>query len=283
MAAFFNQATLTYNNSVINSNITTGEIQDPLAITKTAITGTYTQGDNITYAVNIRSTGTGPINALTLTDDLGAFTQNGQTRVPLTLVEGTVTLFVNGVLQADPVVTAGPPLTVTGITIPAGGIATLIYTAQVNGFAPLDIGSTIINTVTATAAGLSPVTAVEAIDAAQAADLSITKTLFPTVVNENDRITYTFVIQNRGNTPIVATDDAIITDTFDPVLSNLVVTFNGGTWTAPANYTYNPVTGQFVTNPGQITVPAATYTQDPITGQIIIQPGVSTLTVTGTI
>ena len=283
MATFFNQATLTYNNNVINSNITTGEIQEPLTLTKTAITGTYTQGDNITYAINIQNTGTGPINDLTLTDDLGAFIQTGQTRVPLTLVENTVTLFINGILQADPVVTAGPPLTVTGISIPAGGVATLIYTVQVNGFAPLDAGSTITNTVTVTGAGISPVTAQETITAALEADLTITKTLFPTVVNENDRITYTFLIQNRGNTPIVATDDAIITDTFDPVLSNLVVTFNSGIWTAPANYTYNPVTGQFVTNPGQITVPSATYTQDPVTGQIIIQPGISTLTVTGNI
>ena len=125
--------------------------------------------------------------------------------------------------------------------------------------------------------------ATETITAAEEANLTISKSLFPTVVTENGQITYTFVIQNTGNTPIVATDNAIITDTFDPILSDLIVTFNGATWTAPANYTYNPATGQFTTNPGQITVPAATYTQDPDTGAVIIQPGVSTLTVTGTI
>jgi len=37
MATFFNQATLTYNNNVINSNITSGEIQEVLSITKTAV------------------------------------------------------------------------------------------------------------------------------------------------------------------------------------------------------------------------------------------------------
>ena len=100
---------------------------------------------------------------------------------------------------------------------------------------------------------------------------------------ENGQITYTFVIQNTGNTPVVATDNAVITDTFDPALSNLTVTYEGTAWTAPANYTYNPATGQFATNPGQITVPAATYTQDPVTGAVIIQPGVTTLTVTGTV
>ena len=30
MATFFNQATLTYNNTIINSNITTGELEEVL-------------------------------------------------------------------------------------------------------------------------------------------------------------------------------------------------------------------------------------------------------------
>jgi len=283
MATFYNQATLTYNNNVINSNITTGEIQEVLTANKTAVLGTYTQGDTVTYVVNIRNTGNAAYNNLTITDDLGAYPQNGQTRVPLTLAEDSVRLFVDGIPQMDPTVTAGPPLTITGISIPADGVATLVYIARVNQFAPLDVDDTITNTVTISGNGITPFTAEETITAGEEAQLTITKSLFPTVVPENGQITYTFVIQNTGNTPIVATDDAIITDAFDPALSNLVVTFNGVTWTAPVNYTYNPATGLFTTNPGQITVPAATFTQDPTTGEILIQPGVSTLTVTGNI
>ena len=37
MAVFTNQATLTYNGNVINSNITTGEILEVLSATKTAV------------------------------------------------------------------------------------------------------------------------------------------------------------------------------------------------------------------------------------------------------
>ncbi len=283
MATFFNQATLTYDNNVVNSNITTGQIQEAITATKTAILDTYTQGGTVTYVVNIRNTGTVPRNNLTVTDNLGAYAQNGQTCVPLTLVEDSVTLFVNGVLQADPNVTDDTPLTIRGIRIPAGGVATLVYLVRINSFAPLDVNDTITNTVTVSGNGITPVTVEETITAAEEAQLTITKSLFPTVVTENGQITYTFVIQNTGNTPIAVTDDAIITDTFDPALSNLAVTFNGETWTAPANYTYNPGTGRFVTNPGQITVPAATFTQDPATGEITIQPGISTLTVTGNI
>ena len=283
MATFFNQATLTYNNNIINSNITTGELQEVLTVTKTPVQHTYTPADEVTYIVNIRNTGTLPYNGLTITDNLGEYTAGTLTLVPLTYVDGSVNYFINGVPQATPTATAGPPLAITGIDVPAGGAATVVYTAQVNSYAPLDIGSTINNTVTVTGGGITPISATATITAAEEANLTISKSLCPTVVTENGQITYTFVIQNTGNTPVVATDNAIITDTFNPILSNITVTFNGAAWTAPVNYTYNTTTGQFATNPGQITVPAATYTQDPATGIYVIQPGVSTLTITGTV
>ena len=283
MATFFNQATLTYNNNVINSNITTGEIQEVLTITKTAVQTNYAQGGEVTYVINIRNTGTLAYNGLTVTDDLGAYTFGTQTLVPLTYQDSTATLFLNGIPQAAPTVTAGPSLTISGINIPAGGVATILYAATLNQFAPLGTDGAITNTATISGGGITPISDSETISAAQQANLTISKSLCPTVVTENGQITYTFVIQNTGNTPVVATDNAVITDPFDPVLSNLTVTFDGAPWTAPANYTYNPATGQFATNAGQITVPAATYTRDPVTGAVVIQPGVSTLTVTGTI
>lgn len=283
MATFFNQATLTYNNNVINSNITTGEIQEVLTITKTAVQTNYAQGGEVTYVINIRNTGTLAYNGLTVTDDLGAYTFGTQTLVPLTYQDSTATLFLNGIPQAAPTVTAGPSLTISGINIPAGGVATILYAATLNQFAPLGTDGAITNTATISGGGITPISDSETISAAQQANLTISKSLCPTVVIENGQITYTFVIQNTGNTPVVATDNAVITDTFDPVLSNLTVTYDGAPWTAPANYTYNPATGQFATNAGQITVPAATYTRDPVTGAVVIQPGVSTLTVTGTI
>ena len=283
MATFYNQATLTYNNTIINSNITTGELEEVLSITKTAVLDTYTQGDEITYVINIRNTGTLPYNDLTVTDDLGTYTSGTLTLTPLTYAAGSATYFVNGVLQPAPTVTAGSPLTVSGINVPAGGVATVLYAAQLNQFAPLGVGDTVTNTAALSGGGITPISATETITAAEEADLTITKSLNPTVVTENGQITYTFVIQNTGNTAVIATDNATVTDTFDPVLSNIAVTFNGVSWATPTNYTYNTVTGQFATNAGQITVPAATYTQDPTTGATIIQPGVSILTVTGTV
>ena len=102
-------------------------------------------------------------------------------------------------------------------------------------------------------------------------------------VVDNDRVTYTFVIQNSGNQAVVATDNAAITDTFDPILAALAVTFEGAAWTEGVQYSYNETTGLFTTVPGQILVPAATYTQDPVTGMFSVIPGIATLIVTGTI
>ena len=284
MAIFSNQATLTYNGSSTNSNIAYGEILDVLAATKTAVEGSYTPGNLVTYVVTLRSTGNAPLNGLTVTDDLGGYDFNGTTVYPLTYEAGSVALFVDGVPQTAPAVTAGPPLVITGVNIPAGGDAVLVYQARANTYANPAAGGTIVNTVTVTGDGLSaPITATETVTAASAPALTISKSITPTQVVDNDRVTYTFVIQNSGNEAVVATDNAAITDTFDPILTALTVTFNGATWTQGVQYNYNETTGLFATVPGQIVVPAATYTQDPVTGAFTVNPGIATLTVTGTI
>ena len=284
MAIFSNQATLTYNGNTTNSNIAYGEILDVLAATKTAVEGNYTPGELVTYVVTLRNTGNTALTALTVTDDLGAYQFGDATVYPLTYEAGSATVFVNGVPQAAPTVTAGPPLVVSGLSIPAGGDLVLVYQARANAFADPAAGGTIVNTVTVTGDGLNnPVTATETVTGSTGADLSITKSISPAQVVDNDRVTYTFVIRNSGNEAVVATDDAIITDTFDPILTALVVTYNGVTWTEGVQYTYDEATGLFATLPGAITVPAATYTQDPATGEYTVAPGIATLVVTGTI
>lgn len=284
MAIFSNQATLTYNGNSTNSNIAYGEIVDVLTATKTAVEGTYTPGELVTYVVTLRNTGTGALTGLTVTDDLGGYDFGGTTVYPLTYETGSVAMFTNGAPQPAPAVTAGPPLVITGITVPAGGDVVIVYQARANGYADPTTEGTIDNTVTITGDGLSaPVTATETVTAEAAARLAITKSITPTQVVDNDRVTYTFVIQNSGNQAVVATDNAAITDTFDPVLTALTVTFNGTAWTQGVQYNYNEATGLFTTVPGQILVPAATYTQDPVTGAYTATPGIATLVVTGTI
>jgi len=284
MAIFSNQATLTYNGTSTNSNIAYGEILDVLAATKTAVEGTYAPGQLVTYVVTLRNTGAVALTGLTVTDDLGGYDFNGTTVYPLTYEANSAALFIDGVPQAAPAVTAGPPLVVTGLNVPAGGDLVLVYQARANEFADPTATGTIVNTITVTGDGLNtPATATETITGTAAPLLNITKSISPAQVVDNDRVTYTFLIQNTGNEAVVATDNAAITDTFDPILTNLVVSFNGTTWTDGVQYNYNPATGLFTTVPGQITVPAASYTQDPVTGAYSLTPGIATLIVTGTI
>ena len=284
MAIFSNQATLTYNGTTTNSNIAYGEILDVLAATKTVVEGSYTPGDVVTYVVTLRNTGSAALNGITFTDNLGAYPFGAATLYPLTYVDGSVTMFTNGVPQAAPATAGGPPLVISGITVPAGGDVVVVYQARANAFADPQAGGTIVNTVTVTGDGLSaPVTASETVTAVAAPALTISKSITPTQVVDNDRVTYTFVIQNTGNQAVLATDNATISDTFDPILTALNVTFNGTVWTQGTQYTYDDTTGQFATTAGQITVPAATYTQDPTTGAYTLIPGIATLVVMGTI
>lgn len=284
MAIFRNQATLSYGGNVTTSNVVTGELQQAVSVTKYAVTDTYTQDEVLTYVISLVNTGTTPLTDLTVTDDLGAYVAGGATLVPLDYVTGSVNYYVEGVLQPPPAVASTSPLTFTGIDIPAGGNTFLVYQARVNEFASPVQGGTVTNTVVVTGTGLpASIQASETVTAAAEAFLTIGKSLSPTTVSEGDRLTYTFVIQNFGNTPVVATDNATVTDTFDPILSDLTVTFNGAAWTEGVEYTYDETTGVFATIPSAILVPAATYTQDPVTGAWSVIPGVSTLVVVGTV
>ena len=282
MATFFNQATLSYSGGTVNSNVTSGEIIEVLSANKTAVVDVYTQGSEVTYIINIVNSGNIPFTGLTITDDLGAY-QFGTPQItlqPLEYVDGSVKYFVNGVLQAPPTVTAGTPLVISGINVPANGVVTVAYTAMANEFAP-PIGTGFIeNTATISGGGITEITVNEQIGASTDPVLSISKSVTPTVVTENGQITYTFVIQNSGNTEATAGDNIALTDIFDPILENISVTLNGTPFTA---YSYDEATGVFTTNAGSITVPAATFTQNPTTGAYITDPGTAILTVTGTI
>ncbi len=283
MASFTNFATLSYNGGTTNSNIVTGEILEALTAVKTAVSANYSAGDRITYALSLVNTGTAAVTDYTVTDNLGGYTVGANTVYPLAYNAGTVRYYINGVLQTAPTVTAGPPLTVTGLTVPAGGNAVLIYETTATSVAPLATGSSITNTATITGGGLTnTITAQATVETANSADLTISKALSPTTVTENGQITYTFVISNTGNTEATAADNVVVTDTFDPILRNIAVTYNGTAWTEGTNYTYNTATGVFTTLAGQITVPAATFTQNT-DGTFTVTPGTTTLVITGTV
>ena len=282
MATFNNYATLSYNGLTAVSNLVTGEIVDSLQMTKTAVAETYAPGGSITYAVSIVNAGGSDYSGLTLSDDLGAYVFDEGSLVPLSFQTGSLRYFVNGALQPAPAVTAGPPLSVTGLAVPAGGNVMLLYTVRANDYAPPCSEGSVKNTATLTGAALTETLTATAETVPEcAADLSITKAIAPNAVRQSGEITYTFVIDNNGAAAAEETDNVTVTDTFAPILSNLTVTLNGSVLNT-TQYSYDDTTGVFSTNPGVITVPAAVFSQS-VNGLWTRSPGACVLTVSGTI
>lgn len=283
MATFTNQATLIYNGQSTSSNVTTGELITGLTLTKTAITNTYAKDGSVTYIVTISNAGAAVVGA-TLTDDLGAYTVGALTVYPLSYATGSLLYYRNGTLTVGPVATAGPPLVITGIDVPAGGNVQLIYEATTNEYTPYAVGSQITNTVTLGGDGIAePQTDTATVSVRDDVALTIAKAICPAVVNDDGTLTYTFIIQNTGNTAVVATDNIVVQDTFNPILNPITVTLDGSALTDGVDYTYNALTGDFATTPGVITVPQATYVQDPVSGVYSMTPGVAILVVSGTV
>lgn len=278
MAQYTNQAQLTYRNVVTNSNIAVGEIVTVLSATKTALRESYNQGSDITYIISIVNSGTTPVTNLTVNDNLGAYEFGIGTLVPLDYIDGTLRYFVNGVLQPTPAIDLTDGLSVSGISIPAGGSALLVYEADVNSFAPIGENGTITNEVVISG-DCANVTATETISSTTSPQITITKSISPVPVTCGDTVIYTFLLQNYGASPLVATDNAVVTDTFNPILNNVTATLNG----VAIPFTYDEATGEFATEQSAITVPAATITQDLTTGAWTVTPGSATLVITGTI
>ena len=177
MATFTNQATLRYNGNVVNSNITTGELVEVLSATKIAVIDEYTQGSEITYVIQIVNSGNIAFTGLTVTDNLGEYPFGAGSLVPLDYVTGSVQYYVNGILQPAPAVAAGPPLVISGINVPANGVATVIYVARTNQYAPLGIGDIVTNTAVIAGDGVTPITVTETVSPESGARLSITKSI----------------------------------------------------------------------------------------------------------
>ncbi len=285
MAIFTNQATLSYRNGAVSSNVVTGEIVEVVTVTKNALRPTYTAGDVITYVVSLQNTGNLAATDITVIDDLGAYTFGANTLVPLTYVPGSASYYVNGVVQTPaPVPTTGANLTFANLTVPANGNALLIYEARVNEFAPLGTAGEIENTATVTGGGIcDQQQATATVTASTDPILGLNKAISPATVTENGQVTYTFTLQNFGANEANADEQLVVSDTFSPTLDPITVTYNGTTWTNGTEYNYDNGTGAISTIAGNITVPAATITQNPVTGEYDVTPGVTQIVVTGTV
>ena len=79
------------------------------------------------------------------------------------------------------------------------------------------------------------------------------------------------------------TENAVVSDTFDPILTDVSVTMDGTALVEGVDYTYDETTGVFTTANGVIAIPAATYSQIEKSGEWSMTPGSVTIAVTGTV
>ena len=276
-----NQASIRYRYGATDatalSNIATALLAQPLTVDKSSLETVYRTGEEMTYILSFTNSGTTALTNVTLEDTLGTFTIGTNPVTPLTFVPDAL-LYINGVNSGTitPAVAANS-ITFTVPSLAAQATAMIIYKVTPNEFAPLDDTSTITNTVTATADGLTEeATDFLTVTADQYADV----TIFKGMTTDGSVITYTFDITNAGNAPA---EDIVLTDTFDPAPASITVSMNGSVIPA-SDYTY---TGGVLTLPSgtgtPISLPAATITTDPVTGEVSVTPSSLTVTVVGTL
>ena len=210
-----NSATLTYNSGdntgSAASNVVSTSLLDSYSISgvKTSANDSWRPSENITYLVTVTNTGTQPLYAVQISDDLAS---------------GQLSYLANSALIIDgSSVTPVTPTSTSPLVIPAAAVlqsgesVTVLYVAQVSG-AIADTVELITNTAQVTAQEQSAEGATISVTPAPTltlpredfAQIDIVKTADKAVVSSGDTLTYTFTIENSGNIPAT---NVVITDT----------------------------------------------------------------------
>lgn len=256
------------------SNYTSTTLLDEYAICieKTSTTDTYTPGSKITYCVRVVNCGSGSVNNVKITDNLGGGL--------LKYVDNSALVYINGTpATVSPIVSPYSICFELPSSLQPEGSIIIIYTVTVN--CAYDTHC-ITNTVTAEANGVcSPYThvcdtATQTIKLCKYADVTIVKQASADTIIPCQELTYTFTLLNKGNldaTSVVLSDDLPIGFTVTSVKSK-----TNGTVTIykPCDYTItsgNTITLPTGTHSPSITVPAACETG----------AGVTVITITGTV
>lgn len=287
MATIENFATVSYTSGGVSetkiSNLAEIGLESAVTLSKNALGEVYGENSVVTYIITVSNTSQSTVNNLVITDDLGSFVFGTFEVTPLTYNEPSL-LLINGQdssaqlnvdsASANQVVFSFP-------TLAAGATANIIYKASTNDYAPLSLGSTIVNTVTLeSSSDCAEGSASETISVSEGANVSVFKQMSPNPVVCGDTVTYTVRIYNYGNIPA---ENVTLTDNFDPAPTNITVSRDGVLLEGTA---YSYVNGTLSVPAGggeNVTVPAATFTNDPQTGAVIVTPGLVEYVITGTI
>ena len=267
MATLQNQGTLLFTpqggvQSTVVSNTTSTELQITygLEVIHAAYPMGYTDGDEITYMVIMRNTGSGALILPTVTVDLagGALDYVEGSATAFLYVGDTATPYPFGVTQGSVIFSFTDPL-------PAGGTVLLTYRATVNAAA----GDSITSTATATAAegvATGPVITDSDSVTITRTPVTIVKTA-PATATVGDTISYTFSVTNNTSAPIALNT---LTDRLPAQFSLTAVTLTqGGTTTTLVEGTdYTLVDGLLTVAPTALSLAAGETVILTVTGVV---------------
>ena len=287
-----NIATLNYRSGEDRqtsvSNVAQACLEETIRLTKTAYEESYRPGDTLTYILQIISEEENP-TALTVEDDLGSYSENGQVYTPLSYE--SYLLFVG---QQENAAVGGVSVTVTektnGVRFDFGNIPTpfpgltLIYKVRVNEFSPVYEEGTVIRNTARLLSGEELLSSDSAFVTAEAfASVRIIKSITPDPIRTGEEVLYTIVLCNDGT---VSPTDVTLRDAFLPRLQiPLAVTVDGAD---VDRFDYDPIGGEFVlgsdaTEAYELQIPPASWERDAVTGEVQIIPGKTVVTVRGRI
>lgn len=270
-----NTASATYNygesgSASATSNVASTSLlsQFQLTATKTAGITTYRPGENIPFIVQLKNSGTSPLYAVTLKDDLGSGN--------LSFVEGSAYVLRNNVLTAvTPTVSGGSLSVEVADDLSAGGELTVLYTARVNENLSEGVED-IQNTATFTAQGVrggSLISDTPTVDATitreDYASIEMTKSVSSDQVTAGVPFDYVITLENTGNTEATG---VVITDVLpEDFTINSITSVSGGTTTTftTSDYTLdddtNTLTLPNTSSSLSISVPARGSAEENIT------------------
>ncbi|MBE6535792.1 MAG: DUF11 domain-containing protein [Ruminococcaceae bacterium] len=287
MPTIENFATVSYTSGGVaatkNSNLAEIELDSSLGFSKATLGTTYSSGSPITYVLSVTNNSTATVTDLTVTDNLGTFTEGATELTPLTFLAPAL-LLINGQDSTALLTTDATSQSAVVFSFPSlapGDTANIIYNAIPNSYAPLVQASTITNTATLQSnSDCADGEASATVTVSSAADIEVIKSMCPNPVVCGDTITYTVKIYNYGN---IDAEDVVLTDTFNPAPTNISVSRNGVLLGAD-DYTYvnGTLTVPVAATEGD-TVPAATFVRNPETGEVTVIPGLVEYVITGTI
>lgn len=279
-----NTASITYGygrsgtDSAVSNTVTTNLIEDyAISAYKISNNLAFRVGENITYQIHISNDGTMDLYNVTVSDDLGG------TGFPLSFLEGSATLNINGVSTTITPTTVNPLVFTIPSVLPAGERAVITYVARVSSSLDTSV-EFITNTATisanegsqtGTVISVSPNPSVT-LERAEYAEVIVTKNVSSNEVVVGETFSYTITLSNSGNLDATG---VIVTDTLPDgfVISSISSLSNGVQRVfQPTEYSVDASTNTLTLTSGTadtITVPAA------INGN----NGTTVITVTGSI